>query len=147
MGLAQKLQDDLLASMKARDALRTSVLRLLIADAKNVRVAKGVDLTEDEMIAVLKSGVKRRKESIELFEKGERADLAAKERAEVVIIESYLPAPMDAAEIGKLVDAVIAELGASSKKDLGRVMKECMARLHGRADGKVVNQLVASKLP
>lgn len=149
MALDQKLQEDLATAMKAKDTERVWVLRMVIADLKNLRVQKGAGstLTDDEVLAAIASGVKKRKDSIEQFEKGNRADLADKEKSAITILESYLPTQMSADELGPVVDAVVAELGATSRKDMGRVMKAVMDRVKGRADGKAVNQLVAAKLP
>lgn len=146
MSLRDKLQDDLVAAMKSRDALRTSVIRMVIADLKNQRIAKGSDLTDEDTIGAIKSGVKKRKDSIELFNKGGRADLAQKEQDEIAVLMGYLPAQLDAAQIAKVVDDVIAELGATSKKDMGKVMKAAMAKLGDQAEGRVVSQVVGSKL-
>ncbi|MFN7952471.1 MAG: GatB/YqeY domain-containing protein [bacterium] len=149
MALDQKLQEDLATAMKAKDTERVWVLRMVIADLKNLRVQKGAGstLTDDEVLAAIASGVKKRKDSIEQFEKGHRTDLADKEKSAITILESYLPTQIDAAELAGVVEAVVAELGATSKKDMGRVMKAVMERVKGRADGKAVNQLVAAKLP
>lgn len=148
MALDEKIQQDLVAAMKAKDMERTWVLRMLIADLKNLRIQKGAGstLSEDEVLGAIASGVKKRKDSIEQFEKGQRADLIEKERSAVTILESYLPQQLGAAELEGAVDAVIAELGATSKKDLGRVMKAVLERVRGRADGKAVNQLVMARL-
>lgn len=146
MELEARLREDLKVAMKARDTLRTSVLRMALADVTNGRIAKGGPLDDGDVLALLKSAVKRRRDSIEQFEKGGRPELAAKERAEIEILDGYLPAQLGAADIDVVVDAVIAEMGASSKKEMGRVMKEVMARLAGRADGKVVSGIVGARL-
>ena len=149
MALDQKLQEDLATAMKAKDTEKVWVLRMVIADLKNLRVTKGAGstLTDDETLAAIASGVKKRKDSIEQFEKGNRADLADKEKSGIAILETYLPTQIDAAELEAAVDTVIAELGATSKKDMGKVMKAVMERVKGRADGKAVSALVSSKLP
>ncbi|MBK7973970.1 MAG: GatB/YqeY domain-containing protein [Deltaproteobacteria bacterium] len=149
MALDQKLQEDLATAMKAKDTEKVWVLRMVIADLKNLRVTKGAGstLTDDETLAAIASGVKKRKDSIEQFEKGNRADLADKEKSAITILETYLPTQIDAAELEAAVDTVIAELGATSKKDMGKVMKAVMERIKGRADGKAVSSLVSSKLP
>jgi len=149
MALDQKLQEDLATSMEAKATEKVWVLRMVIADLKNLRVTKGAGstLTDDETLAAIASGVKKRKDSIEQFEKGNRADLADKEKSAITILETYLPTQIDAAELEAAVDTVIAELGATSKKDMGKVMKAVMERIKGRADGKAVSSLVSSKLP
>lgn len=146
MSFAKKLQDDLVVSMKAREALKTSVLRMVIADLKNIRIEKGSDLTDDDVLGALRSGVKKRRDSVEAFTKGGREELAAKERDEIAILETYLPAQLDAVAIAKVVDEVIAELGSTSKKDMGQVMKAARARLGDRADGRLLSQIVGSRL-
>ena len=117
MALDQKLQEDLATAMKAKDTEKVWVLRMVIADLKNLRVTKGAGstLTDDETLAAIASGVKKRKDSIEQFEKGNRADLADKEKSAITILETYLPTQIDAAELEAAVDTVIAELGATSK--------------------------------
>ncbi len=149
MALDQKIQEDLATAMKAKDTERMWVLRMVIADLKNLRVTKGAGstLTDDEVLGAIASGVKKRKDSIEQFEKGNRADLADKEKSAITILETYLPTQIGAAELEAAVDAVIAELGATTKKDMGKVMKAVMDRVKGRADGKAVSAMVSSKLP
>jgi uncharacterized protein YqeY len=146
MALAQRIQDDMVASMKAREPLRTSVLRMVIADLKNLRISKGSELVDDDVLSAIKGGVKRRKDSVEQYTRGGRQDLADKEQAEIAILEGYLPASLPVAEVEQAVAAAIAETGATGKKDMGKVMKAAMARLAGRADGKLVSQIVASRL-
>ncbi len=149
MALDQKIQEDLTTAMKAKDSERMWVLRMVIADLKNLRVEKGAGstLSDEDVLGAIASGVKKRKDSIEQFEKGNREDLAVKERSALAILATYLPQQLGAAEVEAVVASVVAELGATSKKDMGKVMKAVMERVKGRADGKLVNQLVASKLP
>ncbi|MGD8560880.1 MAG: GatB/YqeY domain-containing protein [Desulfarculaceae bacterium] len=146
MGLGQKVDADLKAALKAKDELATSCLRLVRAALKNKEKELRRDLTEDEDIQVLKTLAKQRQESIAKFTEGGRTDLADKESAELKIIERYLPAQMDESEVGALLDQVFSELDPQGMKDMGGVMKEAMARLKGRADGKLVNQLVRQRL-
>ncbi len=110
------------------------------------RIQAGKDLGEDDVLALLQRAVKTRRDSIEQFEKGGRADLAAKERAEIGVVERYLPAAMGSEDMTKAVDALLTELGITDKKDLGRAMKEFMARHRGRVDGKTASALIASRL-
>jgi uncharacterized protein YqeY len=148
----QKLMDDLVASMKRRDKLRTGCLRMLRSKVLEREVAlrpkKGADyeLEDEEALQVISTYAKQRKDSIKSYRQGNREDLAAKEEAELKIIEEYLPTQMSAEELRPIVDEAIAESGATSPKDMGQVMKLVMARVQGSADGKVVNQIVREKL-
>ncbi len=128
--------------MKAKDGTRVSVLRLLLASIKNREIEKKEALTDEEVLAEIASAAKRRKESLEAFREGERQDLVEKEEAELVILEEYLPEQISEEEVRRTVQDVVAEVGAQSPSDLGKVMKELMPRLKGKADGKMVNQIV-----
>jgi uncharacterized protein len=141
-----KLQEQLKESMKSKDEVRTSVLRMLISDFKYAQIEKKAPLDDAESIQVVKRAIKKRKESIEMYEKGGRADLAAKEGAELKILQEFVPAEMDEETIRQKVGEVIAELGATDKKDLGRVMKEVLTRYKGQMDGKVAQKIVNEKL-
>jgi uncharacterized protein len=132
--------------MRAGDPLRRDVLRMAANAAYNLEKRNQQPLTEDEFLAVLTREVKTRRESVEAYEKGGRADLAAKEQAEIDILTEYLPQPLSEAEIGALIDEAIAATGASSARDLGKVMGWLTPRTRGRADGKLVSGLVASAL-
>jgi uncharacterized protein len=140
------LKADLKAAMLKGDATATATLRMLISAFQYARIQAGRDLGEDDALGLLQRAVKTRREAIELYEKGGRADLAAKEAAEIAVVERYLPRAMDPAETAAAVDALLSELAITEKKDLGRAMKEFMARHRGRADGKTVNALIASRL-
>lgn len=145
------LVDDVSAAitdaMRQKDAARLSALRMLKAAFMNKSVEKGHDLDDAEARQVVSALVKQRKDSIEQFEKGGRHDLVAKEAAEVAILESYLPPAADPAVIEQAVADAIAETGATSAKDMGKVMKAVMPRLAGQTvDGKTVNELVRKKL-
>ena len=132
--------------MRGGDSLRRDVLRMAANAAYNVEKRNQKPLTEDEFLAVLSREVKTRRESIDAYEKGGRADLASKEQAEVDILTEYLPQPLSEAEIGVLVDEAIAATSATSARDMGKVMGWLAPRTRGRADGKVVSGLVASAL-
>ena len=133
--------------MKARDQLRMDVIRMIKAAVLNKEVEMKKDLDDAEMSRIMTTMIKQRKESVEQFEKGQRAELAAKERQEISIIEAYLPKAISPDELDRTVDAVIRESGATSAKDMGAVMKAVMARLAGQpVDGKHVSDLVRSKL-
>lgn len=147
MSLRQRLLADLTASMKAQDALRTSTLRMAKAALQNREIEKGGELDDDEMAKLLRSLVKQRRDSVEQYEKGGRQDLADKEKAEIEIIEYYLPQAATREEIEAAVAASIAETGAASMKDMGKVMKATQAALAGKnADGRTVSEIVKAKL-
>ena len=147
MTLLENINRAITESMKAKDAARLVPLRMLKAALTNREVERGHALDEDESRQVVSSLVKQRRDSIEQFLKGGRKDLADKETAEIAVLEGYLPAAVDSAELERAVDAAIATTGASSPKDLGRVMKAVLAGLAGQTvDGKMVNELVRRKL-
>jgi hypothetical protein len=147
MSLRDRLTEDLKLAMKARDQLRMDVIRMIKAAVLNKEVEVKKDLDDAEMSRIMTTMIKQRKESVEQFEKGQRAELAAKERQEISIIEAYLPKALSPEELDRTVDAVIRESGATSAKDMGAVMKGVMARLAGQpVDGKHVSDLVRSKL-
>lgn len=144
--LKRRITEDLTASMKQRDAARTSTLRMVKAAVQNREIEKGGDLTDDEMTKALQSLVKQRRDSVEQYEKAGRVELADKERAEIVVIEEYLPRAASREEIERAVSEAIAELGAASMKEMGAVMKAAQARLGGAADGRAVSEIVKAKL-
>jgi uncharacterized protein YqeY len=133
--------------MRAKDQARLAPLRMAKAALMNREVEKGRELDEAESQQVIASLIKQRRDSAEQFEKGGRQELAARETAEIATLEAYLPPPIDPAEIERAVDEAVAETGATSAKDLGRVMKAVMNRLAGRgADGRIINETVRRKL-
>lgn len=147
MSLSDRLTEDLKLAMKSRDQLRMDVIRMIKAAILNKEVELKRDLDDAEMSRVMTTLVKQRRESIEQFEKAQRDELAAKERKEIEIIESYLPAPLSPQELEAIVASVVAETGSRSPKDMGTVMKAVMARLAGQPiDGKQVSDLVKSRL-
>ncbi len=147
MALIEQIQKEMIEAMKAKEALRLSVLRGLKTALKNKEIEKMRALNENEEIQVLQTLVKQRKESIEQFTKGGRPKLADQEQAELKMIEAYLPAAVGREEIERAVSEAIAEVQASSPKDMGRVMKAVMAKFAGKvADGKLVNEIVRAKL-
>jgi len=147
MSLKQQIISDMTAAMKAQDAARTSTLRMLKAAITNREKEGGGELTDEDVQKLLRSQMKQRRDSVEQFEKAGRQELADKERAEISIIESYLPQAASQEEIDQAVSAAISETGASSMKDMGAVMKAVMANLAGKnADGKMVSETVKSKL-
>jgi uncharacterized protein YqeY len=133
--------------MKAQDTARTSTLRMVKAAMMNRQIEKGSELDDDDMQKLLRSLVKQRRDSIEQYDKAGRAELVAKEQAEIEIIETYLPQAASREEIEQAVMAAIAETGASSTKDMGKVMKSAQAALAGKnADGRTVSEIVKTKL-
>ena len=147
MSLSKQIVTDLTAAMKAQDAARTSTLRMVKAAMMNRQIEKGAELNDDDMQKLLHSLVKQRRDSIEQYEKAGRQELVAKESAEIAVIETYLPAAASQEEIEQAVAAAIAETGASSMKDMGKVMKAAQTALAGKnADGRLVSEVVKSKL-
>src|SRR6185503_15520307 len=147
MTLTDKVNGEVAAAMKAKDQVRLSALRMLKAAIMNKGVEKKRDLEDAEVLQVVASLVKQRRDSVEQFAKAGRTDLVDKETAEIAILEHYLPPAVSAEEIEAAVDAAIAETGASSAKDMGKVMKAVMPKLAGKnADGKAVNEAVRRKL-
>ena len=147
MSLRERIVSDMTAAMKARDAARTSTLRMVKAAVMNREIEKGGELTEEEMTKALQSLVKQRRDSVEQYEKAGREELAEKERAEIAVIEEYLPRAATPEEIERAVAEAVAEVGATSIKQMGAVMKAAQAKLAGKsADGRVVSEIVKAKL-
>lgn len=146
MSILEKLTEDMKVAMKAGEKERLSTIRLLRGQLKDVEIDKRAPLSEEEEIATLSNAAKKRREAIEAYSAANREDLAAKERQELEVIQSYLPQQLSAAEIEMLVDEAIAGSGAQTMKDIGKVMPVVMAQVKGRADGKLVNELVRKRL-
>jgi uncharacterized protein len=147
MKLIDRISEDIAGAIRARDQATLAPLRMAKAALMNREVEKGRPLDEAESQQVIASLIKQRRDSIEQFTKGGRADLASREAAEITALEAYLPPPIDAGDLEREVDAAIAESGATGVKDLGRVMKGVMSRLAGRTvDGRAVSDLVRKKL-
>ena len=144
--LRERIANDMRDAMKAREQIRVATLRMLMAAVKNTEVEKLHDLSDDEVLEVIAREAKRRRESIEAFDKGGRTDLVEKETAELGVLESYLPEKLSDDELGALVDQAVAETGASEPKQMGEVMKALMPKVRGRADGAQVSALVRSRL-
>jgi uncharacterized protein YqeY len=144
--LRDRIADDMRAAMKAREQTRVSTLRMLMAAMKNTQVEKGHELDDDEVVDVIAREAKRRRESMDAFEKGGRAELVEKESAELAVLQTYLPERLSDDELGKLVDEAIAETGATSAKEMGQVMKAVMPKVKGRADGNAVSAVVRARL-
>ena len=147
MMLIERIQKDMTDAMRAKDELRLSVLRMMKSALKHKEIEKIRPLDEAEVLQVLNTLVKQRRESVEMFTKGGRKDLADKETLEIAVIESYLPAAAGDAEMDAAIDAAIAETGANSPKQMGAVIKAARARLEGKTvDGKALSEKVRSKL-
>ncbi|MBO8130150.1 MAG: GatB/YqeY domain-containing protein [Candidatus Marinimicrobia bacterium] len=146
MGIKERLQRDLVEAMKKKDILMVSVIRMLKNGIKQKEIELKRDLSNDEVINVLNHAVKQRKEAIEAYEKAGREDMAERELRELEIIQTYLPEKLSQEELIKIIDQVIKEVGASSMKDMSKVMPRIMQIVKGRADGSEVQKIVRSKL-
>jgi uncharacterized protein YqeY len=146
MPLAQKIRNDLEQSLRKKDQLRCSVLRLVLSSLHNAEIAQQKTLEDDGILIVLDKEAKMRRESIEAFEKGNRQDLVGKEKAELAILLEYLPEQMTREQIVDAARNVISELGASSVKDKGKVMSQLMPQLRGKAQGQEVSEVVTELL-
>ncbi len=142
MGIKERIQEDMKKAAKERNSLALSALRMALSAIHNREIEARGEIGEDAVLKVLATMVKQRRESIDLFRRGGRTDLAGKEEAEIAVLEAYLPKAMSDEEIDSLAREAIAAAGAKSPSDLGRVMKELMPKVAGRADGRVVNEIV-----
>ena len=146
MSLKDKIREDLKNAMKSKDEVAVRTLRMVIAAIKNFEVEKMKEASDEDVIAVLQKEAKKRKEAIEQYKAAERDDLASAEEAELRVIEKYLPEQMSEGEIKELAKEIIKQVGATTVKDLGKVMKEIMPKVKGKADGKLVNKIVRELL-
>ncbi len=144
--LESQIKDDYKTALKSKEKLIVSVLRMLIADIKNVAIEKKDELNDEEITQAITKAVKQRKDAIASFKEGGRAELADKEEKEIEILQKYLPEQLSEDEIAKVADEVIKSTGASSAADFGKVMGAVMSKLKGQADGQVVNKVVKEKL-
>lgn len=144
--MKERLNEELRAAMLARDTVRRDTIRLLLTTLQNSEIERGRPLTESECGALFQKQAKQRRDSITAYEQAGREDLAAAERAELAIIEDYLPTQMEEEELLQIVREAITQSGAGGPADMGRVMGPLMARLRGRADGAVVNRIVREEL-
>ncbi len=142
MGLKERIQEDMKKAAKERNSLALSALRMALAAIRNREIEARGEIGEDVVLKVLATMVKQRKESIDFFEKGGRADLAGKEAAEIAVLEQFLPEALSDAEVETLARETILSVGGKTPADMGRVMKELMPKVAGRVDGKVVNEIV-----
>ena len=145
--LEDQLQRDYIQAMKDRDAVKSSTVNFLRAQLKNVRIEKRSEALEDkDVVTVIKKQIKQRQDSIEQYEKGGRKDLADKETAEMAILKTYLPEELSGEVLQQLVDQAVAETGAQSMKDMGNVIKAVAAKAQGKADNRVISELVKKAL-
>lgn len=148
MSLKDRVTEDMKTAMKSGDKVRLETLRMLRAQVLEFeKSGAGREMNADDDMKILLSSVKKRRESVELYEKAGRPELAAKETAEIAVIQEYLPKQMDRSEAEGIVKRIIAETGAVSSKDFGKVMPFVMKELKGKLDGKVINEIVKQLLP
>ncbi len=141
-----RMKEDMKDAMRAKDADRLGSIRMLISALKNKAIDLRRDVTEEEILEIMATEAKKRRESIDLYTTGERPDLVAKEEADLVVIAAYLPEPLSEAEVVKMIEEIIAETGASTKKDIGKVMGKIVSLTKGRFDGGQIKDLVMARL-
>jgi hypothetical protein len=146
MNLEEKLLEEMKQAMKTNDKVRLSTIRMIRSSSKNKEIELRRKLEDEDIFKVIQGMVRKGEESVEQFQAGGRNDLVEKEKMEIEILKSFLPQPIPQEEIIKIIDEAIQETQSSSLKDLGKVMKAVMPRLGGKADGKVINQLVKERL-
>lgn len=144
--MKDKIQAELNQALKEKNDLKVSTLRLLVAEIRNQEIAKQTEVTKEEIIGLVQKEVKKRKESIEAYQKGGRKELAEKEKKELGILNKYLPQQLSPKELEKTVQSVIKEVGASGPSDFGKVMGAVMGKVKGKVDGKVVSEAVKRAL-
>jgi uncharacterized protein YqeY len=146
MSLEEKLVEEMKQAMKSNDKLRLSTIRMIRSALKNKEIELRKKLEDEEVIKVIQVMVRKGEESVEQFQAGGRVDLVEKEKKEIEILKSFLPQPLSQEELLKIIDQSIQEIQASSPKDIGKVMKSIMPKIGGKADGKLINQLVKERL-
>ena len=146
MSLKQKLQEDLKSSMKNRDTVKKSVITLIRASIKQYEVDNRVELGDDEIVDLIAKQLKQTRDSREEFAKAGREDLVSKAEAEIEVLKEYLPQQLSEEELNKIVISTISEVGATSMKDMKKIMTSIMPKVKGRADGKLINELVKKNL-
>lgn len=144
--ILDKIFKDLVNAQKSKDSVTVSTLRLLVSDVKNAQIAKGEELTNEEVINQIQKNAKKRKESIEAYNKAKRSDLGEGETQELIILQKYLPQQMEKDEINEIIKEVISESGGGGPSDIGKVIGQVMAKVGGRADGSAVSEIVKEKL-
>ena len=146
MLLKQQLLDDMKEAMRAKEKIRLNTIRMLRGQIKNREIEQGGELSDDEVLQVLSTAEKTRKEAIELYRRGNREDLAAQEETELAVIRGYMPERLSEDELRAFIGQVVAEVGAEGMRDMGKVMGAIMPKVRGRADGQIVNRLVKEGL-
>ena len=146
MSLEERLVEEMKQAMKSGDKLRLSTIRMIRSGIKNKEIELRKKLEDEEIVRVIQVMVRKGEESVEQFQTGGRTDLVEKEKGEIEILKSFLPQPLGQEEILKIIDQSIQETQASSSKDIGKVMKSVMPKIGGKADGKLINQLVRNRL-
>jgi len=146
MSLEERLVEEMKQAMKSNEKLKLSTIRMVRSALKNKEIELRKKLEDEDIVKVIQAMVRKGEESVEQFQKGGRMDLVEKEKSEIEIMKSFLPQPLSQEEILKIIDQSIQETQASSLKDLGKVMKSVMPKMGGKADGKLINQLVKEKL-
>ena len=146
MSLEERLVEEMKQAMKGNDKLRLSTIRMIRSGVKNKEIELRKKLEDEEIARVIQVMIRKGEESVEQFQAGGRTDLVEKEKREIEILKSFLPQPLGQEEILKIIDQTIQETQASSPKDIGRVMKSVMPKIGGKADGKLINQLVKERL-
>jgi uncharacterized protein YqeY len=146
VSIEQRLREDLKSAMRARDDVRKTTIRMALAALKNARVAKNADLSPDEELGIISKEARQLEDAIVEFRRGNREDLVEATAGQIEVLKQYLPQPLSEDEVRELVRAAIAETGASSPKQMGLVMRVLMPQVRGRADGKVVSQIVRTTL-
>lgn len=144
--LKRRINQDAKEALKSKDTVTLNVLRMLKSEIRYKEIERGSELSDDDVISVLSSAIKKRKDSIQQFEKGGRDDLASKEKEELAVVTKYMPEQVSEEELSQIISQAISEEGATGASDLGKVMKLVMPKVRGRADGKKVNQMVSSQL-
>lgn len=144
--MKEKIEQDLREALKAREAVGISARRLLLAEIHNQEIEKRGQLTDDQVLSILLQTVKKHEDSIAQFQAGERLDLVSKEEAELQVVKSYLPEPLNETELKNLIQQIISEIKPGGSQDFGKVMREVMAKVKGRAPGALVSQLVKEEL-
>ena len=146
MTIQERLTQNMKTALKSNDKVQLETIRLLRSQLQNTSISKGKELSEEEVIEVIVKEVKKRKESIKMFEDGGRQDLVDKEKQELKILSSYLPKPLGEKELEEIISQAIKEVNAESMRDMGKVMALVMPKIKGRADGKLVQETVKKKL-
>jgi uncharacterized protein YqeY len=146
MSLEERLVEEMKQAMKSNDKLRLSTIRMIRSASKNKEIELRKKLEDEDVVKVIQAMVRKGEESVEQFQTGGRVDLVEKEKKEIEILKSFLPQPLSREEILKIIDQSIQETQASSLKDIGKVMKSVMPKIGGKADGKLINQLVKERL-